>query len=101
MYAMKAIGSMNTVPLRINEMNFRCQTCDLAADNEVNIEVESVCFESRAITFLHRAHLVPDVARSFIQGLGVHDRLPRRLIVRQNQIVIDECKRCLSERKVA
>ena len=82
-------------------MNFRRQTGDLTTHDQVDVEIESIGFQCNTITFLHRPHFGADVARGLVQGLGRHDRLARRLVIRQDQIVIDQRKCRLSERKVA
>ena len=82
-------------------MSLRREPCDLAAHDQVDVEVEPICFERHAIAFLHRAHFASHITGGLVERLGVHDRLARRLIIRQNQIVIDQCERRLSERKIA
>ena len=62
---------MDAVSLRINQVHLRREPGDLAAHDQVNIEIESVRLQRFAMPLLHFAHLRPDIIDRLVQRLAI------------------------------
>ena len=79
-------------------MDLRREPGNLAADDQVNVEIESVGLERFAVPFLHFANFRADIINRLVDCLSVGELLAHRIVFAEVQVLVDQCDCRLRQR---
>jgi hypothetical protein len=71
-------------------VHLRRQAGNLAADGQVDIDIETVGLERGAVALFHLAYFRSDIANSLVRRFAIQEMFPCRMTFMEMQVVTDQ-----------